>query len=86
MRLVTAFFVGLIARAATRLLAADGMNPWIARLRVLWYLFGWPGPFRRCWRRYCDWYRADFHPSQHDNAPLLARWRAEFPPGAAQPA
>ena len=84
MRTVTVHFVGAITRAASRLLAADGMNPTIARLRVLWYLFGRPGPFRRCWPHYRDWFRADFHPSRHDNLPLLDRWRAEFPPGAAQ--
>lgn len=83
MRSVTVHFVGAVTRAAARLLAADGMNPSIARLRVLWYLFGRPGPFRRCWPHYRDWFRADFHPSKHDNWRLLDRWRAEFPPGAA---
>ncbi|HLZ82088.1 MAG TPA: metal-dependent hydrolase [Caulobacteraceae bacterium] len=81
MRTVTVFFVTAITRAAARLLAADGMSPWSARARVLWFLFGWPGPFRRCLPRYRDWFRADFHPSWHDNRPLLERWRAEFPPG-----
>ena len=84
MRDVTILFVGVITRSAARLLAADGMDPSIAGMRVLWFLFGWPGPFRRCWARYLDWFRPDFHPSQHDNRPLLERWRAEFPPGAAQ--
>jgi hypothetical protein len=83
MRIVTVLFVGAVIRSATELLAADGMPKWIARLRVLWFMFGSPGPFRRCWRHYTDWYRADFHPSKHDNRPLLDRWRAEFPPGAA---
>ncbi|MDB5483785.1 MAG: metal-dependent hydrolase [Caulobacteraceae bacterium] len=83
MRSVTALFVGVITRSAARLLAADGMSPSLARARILWFLFGWPGPFRRCWRHYADWFQADFHPSKHDNRPLLERWRAEFPPGAA---
>ena len=84
MRIVTLLFVSNIIRSASRLLAADGMHPWIAGLRVLWFLYGTPGPSRRCWRPYRDWFRADFHPSKHDNRPLLERWRAEFPPGAAQ--
>lgn len=83
MRVVTVLFVGAVVRSAAELLAADGMPPWIARLRVLWFLFGSPGLLRRCWRRHCDWYSADFHPSKHGDRTLLDRWRAEFPPGAA---
>jgi predicted metal-dependent hydrolase len=83
MRSVTALFVGVLTRSAARLLAADGMSPWTARARVLWFLFGWPGPFRRIWGHYADWFRVDFHPSMHENPPVLERWRAEFPPGAA---
>ena len=86
MGIVTFRFIRGLTQSASRLLAADGMNPWIARWRVLRFLCASPGPFRRTWRRYRDWYRVDFHPSQHDNRPLLERWRAEFPPGAAQPA
>jgi predicted metal-dependent hydrolase len=84
MGIVTFRFLRGLTQAASRLLAADGMHPWIARSRVMWFLVASPGPFRRSWRRYRDWYRADFHPSQHDNRLLLERWRAEFPPGAAQ--
>jgi hypothetical protein len=80
---VTLRFTLAITSAAIRLLAADGMNPWVAALRVLWFLFGAPGPCRRTWRHYREWYRADFHPAGHDNRGLLDRWRAEFPPGAA---
>jgi predicted metal-dependent hydrolase len=83
MRRVTLRFAWGVTGSAVRLLAADGMNPGIACARVLWFLFAFPGPFRRSWRRYRDWYRADFHPSQHENRALLDRWRAEFPPGAA---
>jgi predicted metal-dependent hydrolase len=83
MRTVTRRFVGGVTDSAVRLLVADGMNVWFAYARVLWFLFAFPGPFRRSWRHYRDWYRADFHPSQHENRALLDRWRAEFPPGAA---
>jgi hypothetical protein len=83
MRVVTLVFVSNITRFAARLLAADGMNPWTAQARVLWFMFAGPGPFRRAWRHYRDWYRADFHPSDHDDRRLLDRWRPEFPPGAA---
>ena len=71
MRIVTLRFVSNIIHSAARLLAADGMHPWIlARLRVLWFLYGTPGPSRCCWRPYRDSSCADFHPSQHDNRPL----------------
>jgi uncharacterized protein len=83
MRNVTIGFLWRVIGSAVRLLAADGMNLGVAYARVLWFLFASPGPFRRSWRRYRDWYRADFHPSQHDNRALLERWRAEFPPGAS---
>jgi hypothetical protein len=83
MRIVALRFVSNTVSSAARLLSADGMHPWVARLRVLWYLYGTPGLSRRCWRPYHNWFRADFHPSKHDDRRLLERWRAEFPPGAA---
>jgi predicted metal-dependent hydrolase len=82
MRTVTLRFVWGVTGSAARLLAADGMSLWVAIARTLWFLFALPGPFRRSWRHYWDWYRADFHPSQHENRALLDRWRAQFPPGA----
>jgi len=78
MRIVTVLFVRNITHYAARLLEADGMNPWVAHARVLWYLFGKPGLFRRAWRCYADWYRPDFHPWNHDNRALLEKWRPLF--------
>jgi predicted metal-dependent hydrolase len=78
MRIVTILFVRNIAHYAAQLLEADGMNPWTAHARVLWYLFGRPGLFRRAWRAYADWYRPDFHPWNHDNRALLDQWRRVF--------
>ena len=83
MRTVTVRFLGGVIDSTVRLLASDGMNPIVACPRVLWFLFCAPGPCRRSWPHYRDWFSADFHPSKHDNGPLLDRWRAEFPPGAA---
>lgn len=79
---ITILFTLNITRFSSRLLAADGMNLWAARGRVLWYLFGKPGLFRKSWRAYWDWYRPGFHPWDHDNRATLARWQAAF----AQPA
>lgn len=82
---ITILFTLNITRFASKLLVADGMNPWLARARVLNYLFGKPGLFRKSWRSYWDWYRPNFHPWDHDNRATLERWRATFTPAAAQP-
>ena len=85
MAIVTVMFVRNIAHYAARLLAADGVNPIVAHARVLWYLFGTPGLFRKSWGAYADWYKADFHPWKHDNRGLLDTWRSHFPAAAVQP-
>ncbi len=79
MRIVTYFFTRNVTTFASKLLAADGMNPLIARARVLWFLFGAPGLFRKSWKDYADWFKADFHPWNHDNRALLDTWRQRFP-------
>ena len=73
-------FVSNVTRYASRLLIADGMGVWSARRRVLWYLFGKPGLFRKCGRAYRDWYRPGFHPWDHDNRAELGAWRGVFEP------
>lgn len=78
MALITVMFSANITRFAARLLAADGMNIWEARAKVLWFLFGKPGLFRTSWKAYWDWYRPSFHPWDHDNRATLARWRDIF--------
>ena len=78
----TIFFNLNIIRYASMLLAADGMNRWAARARVVGYLFGKPGLFRRSWSAYADWYSPDFHPWHHDNRALLDTWRGAFAPEA----
>ena len=83
MTMVTILFVRNIAHYAARLLAADGVNPLVAHARVLWFLFGTPGLFRKSWGAYADWYKSDFHPWKHDNRALLDTWRSQFPPALA---
>ena len=84
MLLSTFFFNRNIIRYASRLLAADGMNPIVARVRVLNYLFGRPGLFRKSWRAYGDWFRPDFHPWNQDNRGKLEHWRGMFTGQAAE--
>jgi len=79
----TLLFTTNITRFAAKLLMADGVGPWAAHLRVLGYLFGRPGLFRRGWRAYWDWYRPGFHPWDHDNRATLDAWRSLFPVPAA---
>jgi len=78
MVLISILFTRNITRYASALLAADGMNPRVARAKVLWFLFGTPGLFRRCASEYWAWYRPGFHPWDHDNRQRLEGWRAEF--------
>jgi predicted metal-dependent hydrolase len=80
MGIVTVMFTRNITHYAARLLEADGMGAIEAHARVLWHLFGKPGVFRRSWRTYFDWFRADFHPWTHDNRQLLEHWRGVFTP------
>lgn len=66
---------------ASLLLQADGMGRIESRAKVLWFLFGKPGFFRRGLKGYWDWYKPGFHPWHHDNRGILAGWRAQFYPG-----
>lgn len=83
MILISIMFTRNITRYASALLAADGMKPGVARARVLWFLFGTPGLFRRCAKEYWAWYRPSFHPWDHDNRQRLARLRDQFTPAMA---
>ena len=80
MAIITGLFISNVTRYATALLVADGMPPWKARTRVLWYLFGNPGLIRRCGRAWRDWFRPGFHPWDHDNRAELGAWRGVFEP------
>jgi predicted metal-dependent hydrolase len=78
MALVTILFTSNISRYASRLLIADGVSPWTARARVLWYLLFRPGLFRKGWRSYWAWYKPGFHPWDHDNRATIAAWQGKF--------
>lgn len=80
MILISIMFTRNITRYASDLLVADGMKPGLARAKVLWFLFGTPGLFRRCAREYWAWYRPSFHPWDHDNRERLQGLRDAFTP------
>jgi hypothetical protein len=60
-----------------RFLRADG-QAWSPRAwaDVLSFLFGSPGLFRKALPDFLDFFRPGFHPWDHDDRQLLARWQA----------
>jgi predicted metal-dependent hydrolase len=78
MAIIGVLFTGNIMRYATSLLQADGYSPKDARKAVKHFLWNKPGIFGRGWKTYFAWYRPGFHPWDHDNRALIARWRADF--------
>jgi predicted metal-dependent hydrolase len=78
MALISYFFTRNIIRYAARLLEADGYTPKEALKAVRAYVWRKPGIFARGWKTYFAWYRPGFHPWDHDNRALVARWKAEF--------
>ena len=83
MVLISIMFTRNITIYASDLLVADGMKPGVARAKVLWFLFGTPGLFRRCANEYWAWYRPSFHPWDHDNRARLMGLRDQFSPAMA---
>jgi predicted metal-dependent hydrolase len=78
MAAITIMFTTNIAAYAARLLEADGYSGKDARKAVKAYLWRKPGIFTRGWKTYFAWYRPGFHPWDHDNRALIARWKHEF--------
>ncbi|MCG8315117.1 MAG: metal-dependent hydrolase [Pseudomonadales bacterium] len=48
-------------------------------LQYLNFLFGTKGFFRKIIPDYLDYYKADFHPWQHDNQALVEDWKNRYP-------
>lgn len=78
MALITYMFTANITTYAARLLEADGYSPKDARKAVKNYVWRSPGIFSKGWRTYFSWYRPGFHPWDHDNRALIARWKEDF--------
>jgi predicted metal-dependent hydrolase len=76
---VTLVFWGKVAEQQVHMMRADGtlgsLKEWSALARFLLGRSGW---LVRLAKPYLAYYRPDFHPSQLDASPLLARWREEF--------
>jgi len=73
---VTREFVGNQARFHRQLMKADGqmgnVRSWARGLHKYW---GPRGIFTRLVPAYLDYFRPDFHPWQHDNRALIAKWK-----------
>ncbi len=76
---VTAVFI-LVNTIRTALLmqASGGLHDVRSFVKGLDVLWGRPGLFRSVIPRYLDYFRKDFHPSQHDNHADVARARARY--------
>lgn len=78
MALITIMFTANITTYAARLLEADGYSRKDARKAVKNFVWRNPGIFSKGWRTYFSWYRPGFHPWDHDNRALIARWKQDF--------
>jgi len=59
------------------LLAQDGLTGTRVKLRVLWWLFGSPGLFRRIFPAWVRYFLPGFHPWREDDRALIASAEAE---------
>ncbi len=84
MILITLNFTHNITNYAAWLLEADGYAPAEAKKAVKKFLWKDPAFFGRGWKYWAAWFRPGFHPWDHDNRDLMAEWRAEFTPVAAE--
>lgn len=79
MRVIAVLFPSLtIGRTIYLLWAARRMPSW-AQTREAWtMLFGKDGMITCIKEPFKDFYRDDFHPEDHDNRELIARWKSEI--------
>lgn len=85
MAIIGFLFTRNITNYAARLLEADGYSHKDALKAVKRYVWRSPGIFSKGWKTYLAWYRPGFHPWDHDNRALIARWKAEFDAAVPQP-
>lgn len=75
----TAIYFAVIASFQVTLLASDRQLFNVrSHVRGLWHLFGRKGVFTRLKKPYLDFYKRDFHPTQHDTVALLEEWREKL--------
>lgn len=75
----TLTFIGHITAFQIYFLIKDGfpVRP-LKFLKFLNFLFGTQGFFRKIIPDYIDYYKADFHPWEHDNHALVEDWKTRY--------
>lgn len=61
------------------LLEQDGLRGWKVKLGLLKYLLWSPGVVRRIFPAWLAYFKPGFHPWDHDDRALIARYEGEFP-------
>lgn len=77
----TIFFTWDTTKGLVHMLKRDGLlwNWRVWRDGLIW-LWGKDGIFRKLVGVYLDFYRSDFHPWQHNNLELVARFKGDYEP------
>lgn len=84
MVLAAAIFWTLVPVHQFEMMRADGTQWSLREWRALYrWLFTDPGPMRPMARRWLDYFRRDFHPSDHRSDEVLEAWKAAYAEGRA---
>lgn len=84
MLLITRRFIQHRSRDALDFMAQDGITGWRAKSRIAWYLFGKPGALRRIFPAWVAYFLPGFHPWNHDDRALIAKYESEFADAVAK--
>ncbi len=78
MLLVTIRFLRNRSADAVELLAQDGVTGWRAKAHLAHYLIVKPGILRSIFPSWLGYFRPGFHPWDHDDRHLIAKWDREL--------
>ncbi|APE28219.1 metal-dependent hydrolase [Aurantiacibacter gangjinensis] len=71
-------FISNRVRDSLELMAQDGLTGWRARWQLFAYLTGKPGLLRRIFPAWLSYFRPGFHPWDHDDRALIAKYDSPF--------
>ena len=84
MCIITHHFTSHVADHAARLLVADGYSYEEGLREVKAFLWKKPALFGKGWKVWLSWFKPGFHPWDHDNRDVMAKWKEEFTLVAAE--
>ena len=84
MLIITRHFTENITQYAAKLLVADGYDPKDATRAVKAFLWKKPALFGKGWKVWLSWFKPGFHPWDHDNRDVMAKWKEDFTLVAAE--